>query len=277
MANDENCRVGRLEGKVAIVTGGASGIGKATVERFAEEGAKVIMTDIEAEKGEAVAQALRDQDYEVTAVTADQSKEEDWKKVVALAEEKYGELNILVNVAGVSIRYQLSEMILEDWDRIIAVNLTGPMLGMRTVLPLMRASGGGSIVSVGSIAGVTGHPTTAYSASKWGLRGLSKSAAFEYADYGIRVNCVHPGATVTGIIDPNGPGFQALVANCPQRRPGQATELANAILFLASDEASRITGVDLNVDGASAECGSYWAVWEANKRLAAEQGKDFRK
>lgn len=154
----------------------------------------------------------------------------------------------------------------------MAVNLTGPMLGMREALPLMQASGGGSIVNVGSIAGVTGHPTTAYSASKWGLRGLTKSAAFEFGDYNIRVNCVHPGATVSGIIDPNGVLFQSLIANCPQRRPGTSDELANAILFLASDESSRITGIDLNVDGASAECGSYWAVWERSKQNSKKDG-----
>jgi 3alpha(or 20beta)-hydroxysteroid dehydrogenase len=258
---------GRLEGKVAIVTGGTSGIGKATASRFLKEGAKVLITSID-DKGEAVVAEFKQEGYDVIYLFADQASEKDWEMVISTVKENYHALHILVNCAGVSIRYQLSEMNLADWDRIMAVNLTGPMLGMRTALPLMRESGGGSIINIGSIAGVTGHPTTAYSASKWGLRGLTKSAAFEFADYNIRVNCIHPGATVTGIIDTNGAAFKALIANCPQRRPGQAYELANAVLFLASDESSRITGIDLNVDGASAECGSYWAVWETAKANA---------
>ncbi len=266
---------GRFADKAAIVTGGFSGIGKATVVRLAQEGAKVIATDYNE-----AAQANADEDFkemglDVITLIADQSSEEDWKKVIEFAEEKFGALHVLVHSAGISIRYELSEMVLSDWDKILAINLTGPMLGMRTALPLMRKTGG-AIVNVGSIAGVTGHPTTAYSASKWGLRGLSKSAAFEFGDYGIRVNCVHPGITVSGIIDPEGIAFKSNMTVCPQRRAGQAEELAAAICFLASDDASRITGIDLNVDGGSAECGAYWAIWETTKRLAAETGGDMR-
>ncbi|MCC8151285.1 MAG: SDR family oxidoreductase [Lachnospiraceae bacterium] len=271
-----SCYEGRFAGKVAIVTGGFSGIGKATVMRLASEGAKVIATDLNANAQAEVDREFKEAGLEVVTVIADQSSKEDWEKVVGLAKEKFGALHILVNNAGMNIRYQLSEMDLGDWERSLAVNLTGPMLGMYTALPLLRESGGGSIVNTGSIAGVCGHPTTAYSAAKWGLRGLSKSAAFEFGDYNVRVNCVHPGATVSGIIDRDGPAFQALIANCPQRRPGYAEELASAICYLASDEASRITGIDMNVDGGSAECGSYWAVWETSKRLAAEQGKSHR-
>jgi 3alpha(or 20beta)-hydroxysteroid dehydrogenase len=228
--------MGRLAGKVAVVTGAAGGIGLAVSDLFAKEGAKVIATDVRMERD---------------IVPLDVSSEEDWRRVVSEAERDNGRIDILVNNAGIGAAEGIVESDLASWNRVVAVTQTGAFLGMREVIPVMRRAGGGSIVNVSSIWGVTAVPgLAAYHAAKGAVRTLTKNAAITYAHEGIRVNSVHPGFVDTPMTQKNDPSVNdVIISATPLARAGNPSEIAYACLFLASGESSFVTGVELPVDG----------------------------
>ncbi|HPG27253.1 MAG: glucose 1-dehydrogenase [Spirochaetaceae bacterium] len=248
---------GRLEGKVAIVTGAARGTGEATARRFVAEGARVVLGDVLDERGEDVARSLGDAGV---YRHHDVRSEADWDRCVALAQERFGRVDVLVNNAAVLHIAPLEQTALADWQRLVDVNQTGVFLGIRTVAPVMRAGGGGSIVNVSSIDGLEGMDyVSAYSATKWALRGLTKCAAIELGRDGIRVNTVCPaGGSDEMAAAWRRPGSDD-GAGYDQKRPiprrATVEEIAGLILYLASDEASFCTGGDYPIDGGHS-CGS---------------------
>ncbi|MBS1842796.1 MAG: SDR family oxidoreductase [Actinobacteria bacterium] len=236
---------GRFEGRVALVTGAAAGQGAATARRLIAEGADVILGDIEEGR-----QVRRRTDAEATVVF-DVCEEDGWQRFVAAALDRHGRIDVLINNAGAYEPRPLEETGTELAMRLFRTNQLGPMLGMAAVAPVMRRTGGGSIVNISSTAGLLGAAgIAAYSATKWALRGLSKVAAAELADDGIRVNCVLPGLIDTAMAGLNRPAFnRAQIARTPLRRIGAAEEVVAATCFLASDESSYVTGAELVVDG----------------------------
>ena len=244
-----------LEGRVAVVTGAASGIGRATAEAFAALGARVVASDIDAEAGDAVVSALRDGGADVRFVAADVAQEGAVGTVVRDAVETWGRIDCAANCAGVGGGHASThEYPVEDWDRIVSVNLRGTWLAMRAELEAMLAGAGGTIVNVASTLALRGSPfASPYSASKHGVLGLTRTAAIEYAQQGIRVNAVCPGAIDTPMMDETFarfPGFRdALTGFVPMGRMGGAPEVAGAIAWLCSDAASFVTGEALNVEG----------------------------
>jgi NAD(P)-dependent dehydrogenase (short-subunit alcohol dehydrogenase family) len=242
---------GRLEGKVAIVTGGARGQGAAHGRLFAEEGARVVLCDVLDAEGERFVADLAAEGLELTYVHLDISEEDDWKRTADLVGREFGALDILVNNAGsVGSRNGVVEEERSDWDRTIAINQTGAMLGMKHTIPLMKRSGGGSIVNVSSIWGVVGTDYYAsYQASKGAVRQMTRSAALTYAADGIRVNTVCPGLVITPMLDDAPDGISEVENLTPMRRGAQPREVSYGVLYLASDEASFVTGIDLPIDG----------------------------
>lgn len=237
---------GRLDGKVAIISGGARGQGEAEARLFVAEGAKVVIGDLLDEEGEKVAASLGD---DVAYTHLDVGSESDWSAAVALAEERFGHVNVLVNNAGILVFQTIHKTTLEEWERVQRVNVTGTFLGIKAVVPSMEAAGGGSIVNISSTAGLVGLPfVAAYVASKWAVRGMTKSAAIDLGHKGIRVNSVHPGGIDTPMVagtDKEAPFYKRL----PVSRMGSPDEVARAALFLASDDSSYTTGAELSVDG----------------------------
>jgi 3alpha(or 20beta)-hydroxysteroid dehydrogenase len=239
---------GRLEGKVAVITGASRGQGEAEARRFVAEGAKVLLTDVLDAQGEAVAASLGG---EAAYRHLDVTSEEEWIAAIAEAEERFGHVTVLVNNAGILDFAQIHKQDVGRFRTVLEVNLVGPLIGMKTVAPSMKRAGGGSIINVSSNAGIVGLPSAgAYVASKWGLRGLSKTAALDLGAIGVRVNSVHPGGIDTPMIDFGGDSNDAPWAkSLPLGRMGQADEVANVVTFLASDEASYVTGAEWSVDG----------------------------
>jgi NAD(P)-dependent dehydrogenase (short-subunit alcohol dehydrogenase family) len=241
----------RLQGKVALITGAASGMGAATARRFAREGAQVVLADVLDEEGRRVAESIGGaalfQHLDVT-------EEAGWQAAVEAAKQHFGGLDILVNNAGVSGSAYADVLETPAWHKVMAVNATGVFLGMKFAIPAMRARGGGSIVNLSSISGFVGQDRIhlSYNASKGAVRIMSKSAAVQFGRYRIRVNSVHPGwmppmRTSGATADP---ALRAeMMKRIPLGRSGEVDEVANAVLFLASDEASYITGTELVVDG----------------------------
>jgi NAD(P)-dependent dehydrogenase (short-subunit alcohol dehydrogenase family) len=239
---------GRLEGKVAIVTGAGSGIGEAIAERFVREGAKVVAADISGQQ-EAVAQRLG---ANCRAIRVDVSKGADIRAMVALAKSAFGRLDILCNNAGIDGKMApTAEMSEEDFDQVWEVNGRSVYLGMHYAIPLMLETGGGSIVNTTSIASVVAFPTMiGYCAAKGAALQMTRTAAAEYATQGIRVNAIMPGPVMTGIVRHMPADYIEAVKNAvPQRRIAEPAEMANLALFLASDEASFITGAAMAADG----------------------------
>jgi NAD(P)-dependent dehydrogenase (short-subunit alcohol dehydrogenase family) len=249
--------MGRVEGKVAVVTGGASGIGRATARALAAEGARVAIADVDEDGGARVAAQLRDAGGEVFFRRTDVRSLADLEAVVGEAVDRHGRLDVLVNNAAVPVAGAAGEMAEADWARVVDVNLSGVWRGMRAAIPRMLAQGGGCIVNLSSVQAHVGFLGWAgYAASKGGVEALTRQAAVEYARLGIRVNAIVPGTIMTemneGIMRdaPDGDAVMAgWVAMHPMGRIGQPEEVAAAIVFLASEEASFITGEVLRVDG----------------------------
>ena len=250
-------RPGRVQGKVAIVTGAASGLGAASARQLAEEGASVMLTDRSVAAGEAVAEAILAIGGKAAFMAHDVVSETDWEAVTAGTLKAFGRIDVLVNNAGVGGGAPLLEMSLADWRALLAINLDGVFLGMRHVGAAMAGSGGGSIINLSSILGKVGQAgAAAYSASKGGVLMLTKSAALEWAPLGIRVNSVHPGyietPMVTGFLHEAENGNELrdmLISRHALGRLGMAREIADGVLFLASDESSFMTGSELVIDG----------------------------
>lgn len=251
----------RLLDKIALITGGARGQGAAEATLFAQEGAHVFICDLLDAEGVAVADGINASGGRAKFLRLDVTAAENWQTVVATIEAEAGRLDILINNAGTNVRHNVSDTTREEWDRIINVNLTGQFLGIQACSPLMKRSGGGSIVNLGSTAGIMGHPVAGYSTSKWGVRGLTKAAAMELAPANIRVNTMHPGVVATPMMDPSSKVFAELVSMTPLGRAARSEELAATALFLASDDASFITGIDLPVDGGLSGFGAYGEIW----------------
>jgi len=241
---------GRLDGKVAIITGAAQGMGEATARLFASEGAKVALGDVSVDKGEAVAADIGGDTF---FQKLDVSDDGDWAAMVKATTDKWGTVDILVNNAGLVHFTQIEAFDPKDADRILGVNTVGPMLGAKHVAPVMKAAKKGSIVNISSVDGLRGcNGLTLYTASKWALRGLTKSLAYELGTSGIRVNSIHPGGVNTPMGNARGlPADQlsAAFGRVPLQRIGEPEEIAQASLFIASDEASYISGAELAVDG----------------------------
>ncbi len=241
----------RLRNKVAIVTGGAHGMGEAEARLFAREGAKVVVADILADMGEQVAADIRRDGGEARFERLDVTSEAEWERVVAATVANYGKLDILVNNAGIGSSTFNDIDGTDGWDRIIAVNQTSVFFGTRRAAAEMTKAGGGSIVNISSILGLvgsdTGHP--AYGASKGAVRLYTKQAAVRYGPHGVRVNSVHPGYMPPMLNSTNAGERADKIARTPLRRLGEVIEVANGVLFLASDEASFITGTELVIDG----------------------------
>lgn len=232
----------RLVDKVAIVTGAGRGIGRAVAEMFATEGAVVVATS-RAEREE--------YDSSITYRRLDVADELDWKRVVTDVAAEHGRIDVLVNNAGIIAYESVADLALADWQHVIAVNQTGVWLGMREVIPFMQQQGGGSIINVSSIWGSVAVPGAhAYHATKGAVRTMSKSAAITHAKENIRVNSLHPGFILTPLTEAQAPEINDfVVSQTPMGRAGQASEVAHAAVFLASDESSFVTGSELVVDG----------------------------
>jgi 3alpha(or 20beta)-hydroxysteroid dehydrogenase len=236
----------RLAGKVALITGAARGQGEAEARLFVAEGARVVLGDVRHELGEKVAASLGEA---ARYVPLDVAQEEAWRRAVALAEEAFGKLDVLVNNAGIVGDFAPTELCtLESYRRTIDVNQIGAFLGMKAAIPALRRAGGGSIVNVCSVAALYGIPgLVAYGASKWALRGMTKVVALEVGRDRIRVNALHPGSVETPMMDPN-VDRSALARGQAIERVARPEEMASAALFLASDESAFITGADLAAD-----------------------------
>jgi NAD(P)-dependent dehydrogenase (short-subunit alcohol dehydrogenase family) len=249
-------RSARLLGKSAVVTGAAAGIGRATAELFAREGARLVLADINTDGLSALRDSLGDVTGEVTIVTADVSKPEDVRRMIDVAVERYGRLDIAIANAGIIPLASVVEATLDDWDEVMAIDGRGMFMTCKYAIEQMMTSGGGSIVCLSSISGVAGQPRqSTYGPAKFIASGLTKHLAVEWASRGIRVNAVAPGTINTERVQrlPDEPGgteyLEAVKAAHPMGRLGEPSEVARAILFLASDEASFITGAILPVDG----------------------------
>jgi 3alpha(or 20beta)-hydroxysteroid dehydrogenase len=235
--------VGRVDGKVALISGGARNIGGASARMLVAEGAKVVIGDLLDEEGAALAEELGDA---ARYVHLDVTRDEDWRAAVEFTVAEFGKLNVLFNNAGIFNGGQLQRYKREQWQEMLDVNLTGAFLGMRASADAIIAAGGGSIINTSSIEGLRGTPWAhGYVASKWGLTGLTKSAAMELAPQGVRVNSLHPGRISTPATDQ----MPADLIPIPLGRPGLPEEVATFVVFLASDESSFATGTEFVVDG----------------------------
>jgi NAD(P)-dependent dehydrogenase (short-subunit alcohol dehydrogenase family) len=241
----------RLSGKVALITGGASGMGRSEAVIFAKEGAKVVVADVLEAEGRQVAESLGGAGR---FVRLDVTSEPGWQEAIAVALSGFGKLDVLVNNAGISGSFDPDTLSTPAWDRLMDVNAKGVFLGMKHAIPVMERAGGGAIVNISSVSGFVGQKGIhmAYNASKGAVRLMTKSAAVQYARAGIRVNSVHPGVlpamrSSKATADPE--FRKKMLAGVPMGREGRVEEVAHAVLFLASDEASYITGTELVVDG----------------------------
>ncbi|MDO8366805.1 MAG: glucose 1-dehydrogenase [Saprospiraceae bacterium] len=245
----------RLQNKVAIVTGAAGGMGEAIARLFAQEGAQVLASDIQFDKLHAWVQEFQKGSTAIECIQHDVASESDWQKVVERTLQKFGKIDILVNNAGIYQPMETTEATsLERWNKILNINLTSAFLGAKAALPALKKSGKAAILNISSIAGIVGGNGAPYSASKAGMLLLTKDQAIEFAPFNIRVNSIHPGGVMTPMVEPILPTDPTMLdgmmkAMCPLGRIGEAIEIAQGALFLASDEASYITGAELVIDG----------------------------
>jgi 3alpha(or 20beta)-hydroxysteroid dehydrogenase len=240
---------GRLQGKIVLNVGGARGIGAAESTLFAKEGATVFIADILDERGEALARSIVEAGGHAQYLHLDARSEEDWLKAVGHIDAANGKLDVLVNNVGINDRNSIMATTLADWNNTFETNATTMFLGIRSVVPLMRCAGGGSIINIGSTSSVTGTPYAAYSSSKWAMRGLGKIAAREFVAEKIRVNTVCPGF-IQNEFNEGQPYLEALRKSVPLGRAGSSDEVAHLSLYLATDEAAYVTGQDIVIDGA---------------------------
>jgi 3(or 17)beta-hydroxysteroid dehydrogenase len=247
----------RVKGKVAIITGGGGGLGKAQALLLAKEGAKVVVTDLDEAHGKGVAEEIKGQDGEALFIRHDVSSEAQWKSVINETLEKFGKLDILVNNAGVIIFKNIHDTSLDEWRWLMSINLDGVFLGTKYAMEAMKKSGGGSIINISSAAGIIGTlDTSAYHASKGGVRIFTKAAALECSkagyDYNIRVNSIHPGVMKTSMVEglmEDEEKKKAALSWHPIGRFGEPEDVAYGVLYLASDESSFVTGTELVIDG----------------------------
>jgi cyclopentanol dehydrogenase len=246
--------MGRLDDKVALISGGAKGQGAAETRLFVREGARVVFGDILDDEGKTVEAEIRAAGGEATYVHLNVTRETDWRAAVATAVERYGKLDVLVNNAGILLRARIEETTEEDWDRIMAINVKGVFLGTKWALPAMRRAGGGSIVNISSTAGLVGSPgrTAAYTATKGAVRLFTKATAIQHARENIRCNSIHPGPIATDMIKDmleDRAAWQERLRRLPMGRVGTPDDVAYGVLYLASDESSFVTGSELVIDG----------------------------
>ena len=244
----------RLAGKVALISGGARGMGAEEARLFAREGAKVVFGDVLEAEGKTVEEAIRAAGGDARFISLDVTGQDDWTRAVETTERLYGRLDILVNNAGIGGGRRVEETTLEEWERTMAVNSTGVFLGTRAVIPAMRRAGGGSIVNISSQLGLVGTDNSSpqYQASKGAVRLLTKATAIQYAREGIRANSVHPGPIVTPMTEPRRADpeqYRLTLSRIPLGRYGRPEEVALGVLYLASDESSFVTGSELVIDG----------------------------
>ncbi len=248
--------MGRLEGKVALISGGARGQGATEAKLFVGEGAKVVFGDVLDEEGHKVEGEIRAAGGDATYVHLDVTSEADWLKAVETAVSGYGKLDVLVNNAGIIIRKGIEETSGEDWDRTMAVNVKGVFLGTKYAIPAMRRGGGGSIINISSVAGLVGsiYGAASYIASKGAVRLFTKATAIQHAKDNIRCNSIHPGPIETPMIQEtleDRDFLQERLRRIPLGRIGQVEDVAYGVLYLASDESSYVTGSELVIDGGS--------------------------
>ena len=244
----------RLENKVALISGGARGIGAAVAKIFAQEGAKLVICDILEDEGCKTAEEINAAGGECVFVRLDVTSETDWEQAAAEVTSRFGRLDILVNNAGITAMGNVEETSVADWTRTMDINVKGAFLGSKQAIPVMRASGGGSIINISSGAGIAPQPGTsgAYAASKGAVRIFSKSTAIQYAAENIRCNSVHPGPIETDMLRATRPdenNLEIMKGRVPLGRFGRAEEIAYGVLYLASDESSFVTGSELVIDG----------------------------
>jgi len=244
----------RLAGKVALISGGARGMGAAEARLFAQEGARVVVADILEDEGRAVENDINAKGGEALFVRLDVTRETDWEQAVAATVGRFGKLDVLVNNAGIGGASRVEDTTVEAWERVMAVNAKGVFLGTRAAIPAMRRAGGGSIVNISSQLGLVGMEESSpqYSASKGAVRLLTKLTALQYARDAIRANSVHPGPIVTPMTErrrSDPAQYQRMLARIPLGRYGQPDEVAYGVLYLASDESAFVTGSELVIDG----------------------------
>ena len=243
--------MGRLDGKVALISGGARGLGKATARLFAAEGARVVVGDLRDAAGQGVAAGIGRAGGHARFVHLDVTSERDWRDAVRFAISAFGRLDVLVNNAGIWRAGRVEDTSLDDWEAVNDVNSKGVFLGTRAAIPAMRAAGGGSIINMSSISGLVGNPrTAAYAASKGAVRVFTKATAIQYAADAIRANSIHPGPVDTALFEHVAGEFEDGAAfPIPLGRIGKAEDIAYGALYLACDESAFVTGSELVIDG----------------------------
>jgi 3alpha(or 20beta)-hydroxysteroid dehydrogenase len=250
-----------FKNKVFLVTGGGSGIGRAEALILTERGAKVWVTDISTDSGAETVELISAKSGLAKFQKLDVTSPANWQEVYELIEAEDGKLDGLVNNAGVSNRAGISDTSVEDWHRVIEINLSSIFYGMKAMAPLIAKAGGGSIVNISSIAGTVGYFSASYAASKWGVRGLSKVGATEFADANIRVNSILPGLVDTPMLRSGSPNFRSEIQkSVPANRLGEAEEMAEAAVFLLSEKSRYITGSEIVVDGGLSSNGLFYRI-----------------
>ena len=244
----------RLEGKVAIITGGARGQGATEARMFAQEGARVVIGDIRDEQGMQVEAEIRELGGEAVYLHLDVTSADDWQQAVDTAEQRFGKVDVLVNNAAIVLRKNIEETTADDWDNIMEINAKGVFLGTKAVIPAMRRAGGGSIINISSISGLVAVGPPAYIATKGAVRLFTKSTAIQYAAENIRANSIHPGSVDTdmrreGIGASTPEEIQERIDQIPLGRVGTTEDIAYGVMFLASDESSFMTGSEVVIDG----------------------------